>query len=70
MNALDSGELRDAPGLKPAEEIRRRTRIGAAGVRVPDLAVKNSTKRQDARPPDAAMRAGTREATTGPAGSW
>ena len=37
MRALDRRELRDALRLKPVEEFRRRVRIGAAGVRVPDL---------------------------------
>ncbi len=37
MNALDRRELRDALRLKPIEEFRRRARIGAARVRVPDL---------------------------------
>src|SRR5271166_3691040 len=37
MHALDRRELRDALRLKPIEEFRRRSHIGAAGVRVPDL---------------------------------
>src|SRR5271166_4178199 len=37
MHALDRRELRDARRLKPIEEFRRRARIGAARVRVPDL---------------------------------
>ena len=37
MHALDRRELRDALRLKPIEEFRRRARIGAARVRVPDL---------------------------------
>jgi hypothetical protein len=37
MHTLDRGDLRDALRLKPIEEFRRRTRIGAAGVGVPDL---------------------------------
>jgi len=37
MHALDRRELRDALRLKPIEEFRRGSHIGAAGVRVPDL---------------------------------
>jgi hypothetical protein len=37
MHALDRRELRDPLRLKPIEEFRRRARIGAARVRVPDL---------------------------------
>ncbi len=37
MHALDRRELRDALRRKPIEEFRRRARVGAARVRVPDL---------------------------------
>ena len=37
MHALDRRELRDALRLKPVEEFRRRARIGATRVRIPDL---------------------------------
>ena len=37
MNALDRREPRHAARFKPVEEFRRRARVGAARVRVPDL---------------------------------
>jgi hypothetical protein len=37
MHTLDRSDLRDALCLKPIEEFPRRSRIGAARVRVPDL---------------------------------
>jgi hypothetical protein len=37
VHALDRRELRDALRLKPVEEFRRGSRIGATGVRVSNL---------------------------------
>jgi hypothetical protein len=37
MHALDRREPRDAVGLKPTEEFRRRARVGAARVQLPDV---------------------------------
>ena len=37
MHALDGGDPRDAARLQPVEEFRGGARIGAAGVRIPDL---------------------------------
>src|SRR6202030_1805955 len=37
MHALDRRDLRDALGLKPIKEFRRRSHTSAAGVRVSDL---------------------------------
>ena len=68
MHALDRRELRDALRLKPVEELRRRARIGAARVRVPDLRREEFEEAIEARDPDAAMRAGALEAKAGT--SW
>ena len=49
MHALDRRDLRHAARRKPMEESRRRSHIGAARVRIPDLRGEEFKKRDEAR---------------------